>query len=47
MKSIVTKVLLLVLAILVKSSIGISIGICNTLLSQSIVIGIDSSFREY
>ena len=43
-KSIVTKVLVLILAILFKSSVGIGIG--NTL-CQSIVIGIDNSFHKY
>ena len=43
-KSIVTKVLVLVLAILFKSSISIGIG--NTF-CQRIVTGIDNSFHKY
>jgi len=43
-KSIATKVLVVVLTILFKSSIGIGVG--NTF-CQSIVIGIDNSFHRY
>ena len=46
-KNIVTKVLILVLAILFKCSIGIAIGNTYNTFCQSTVIGTDNSFHQY